>query len=100
MVVFFNDPATAESYTSDTLCPYTTLFRSAHPHAERGRESADEHRRAAGCRACRSLFGPDHHRGNRIIGHMAAMPRLIARLCIRPSVRIVTGTLRTTGPRR
>src|SRR3546814_6236774 len=25
---FFNDPATTEIYTSDTLFPYTTLFRS------------------------------------------------------------------------
>src|SRR3546814_14837706 len=25
---FFNDPSTTEIYTYDTLCPYTTLFRS------------------------------------------------------------------------
>src|SRR3546814_17099547 len=27
--LFFNDTATTEIYTSDTLCPYTTLFRSS-----------------------------------------------------------------------
>src|SRR3546814_15073941 len=27
---FFNDTATTEIYTYDTLFPYTTLFRSAH----------------------------------------------------------------------
>src|SRR3546814_17513238 len=32
---FFNDTATTEIYTTDTLFPYTTLFRSLFPHCRR-----------------------------------------------------------------
>src|SRR3546814_16743384 len=35
IVFFFNDTATTEIYTSDTLFPYTTLFRSSSPPSSR-----------------------------------------------------------------
>src|SRR3546814_17887768 len=102
---FFNDTATTEIYTSDTLFPYTTLFRSplrqqrdhrpAHaavPAARGARRGADP---VGGLRA-RCHRGEPEHRSDRGAPRRQRNPRRPAQR----RLRVQRGRRRRTGRNR
>src|SRR3546814_11262008 len=89
-VCFLNDTATTEIYTTDTLLPYTTLFRSVRHHA-RLRQSVQ--RLCLAHAGARRLALYEHH----VVGQPAAVS---ADLCMAAGYRRSAASLVAGSTRR